>query len=333
VNEVQLPYVIHGRLMEAVHVTGYTMGRACVSLEYLLEDDRWKTLGDGFEDIDRFLETIDLSQFKIAVDKRKKLAKKLGELQATQRATAKALGVTKSTVNRDLQPVPSGTKESVASDIGIPEKETVPDGTPAPPPVLSMAGEDAVRKLERSTKLPKERDPDVEIPDGKYPIIYVDPPWKYTSGDQHTDTTQETVIGTHYPSLTIAELCALPVKDLAHTDAVMFMWVTSPLLEEAFDVIKAWGFDYKTSMVWDKVRHNVGNYVSVRHEFILICARGTAPKVAHLVDSVYEEERTVHSRKPAYFRNLMDELFPDGPRIELFAREKCEGWDSWGDEL
>ena len=113
----------------------------------------------------------------------------------------------------------------------------------------------------------------------------------------------------------------------------MFLWVTSPLLEEAFDIIQAWGFKYKASMVWDKVKHNVGNYVSVRHELLLICTKGTAPKVPRLVDSVYEEARTEHSKKPAYFRNLIDELYPSGKRIELFARDHFDGWDVWGNEV
>ncbi len=167
----------------------------------------------------------------------------------------------------------------------------------------------------------------------KYAVIYADPPWQYTSGDQHSTEEQDTVLGDHYPSMSIGQLCDLPVKQMAATDAVLFMWVTSPTLEEAFQVINAWGFDYKASMVWDKVSHNVGNYVSVRHEMLLICKRGQPPKVPKLVDSVYEEERTVHSRKPAYFHELIDELYPSGRRIELFAREEREGWEAYGNEV
>ena len=167
----------------------------------------------------------------------------------------------------------------------------------------------------------------------KYSIIYADPPWKYTSGDQHTHEEQETVLGTHYPSMTITELCKLPVKQMAYENAVLFLWVTSPLLEEAFEIISAWGFNYKTSMVWDKVAHNVGNYVSVRHEFLLICAKGTPPSPTKLVDSVYSEDRSEHSRKPQYFRDLIDDIYPTGKRVELFARgELPEHWDSWGNE-
>ena len=167
----------------------------------------------------------------------------------------------------------------------------------------------------------------------KYSIVYADPPWQYTSGDQHTFKTQRKVLGDHYPSMSLKEICNMPVSKMAAENSLLFMWVTSPLLEESFSVIRAWGFEYKTSMVWDKVKHNVGNYVSVRHEFLLIAARGTAPKPEQLVDSVYEEERTEHSRKPEYFRDFIDKIYPSGSRIELFARgELPEHWDSWGNE-
>jgi N6-adenosine-specific RNA methylase IME4 len=170
-------------------------------------------------------------------------------------------------------------------------------------------------------------------PEGKYRIFYADPPWEYTSGDQHATEEQATVLGTHYPSMTIADLCALDIKSMAEENAVLFLWVTSPLLDESFEVIKAWGFEYKASMVWDKVKHNVGHYVSVRHEFILICTKGSCkPDIAKLYDSVLTIERTEHSRKPEEVRAIIDEIYPYGKRVELFARVKAEGWDSWGNE-
>ena len=86
-------------------------------------------------------------------------------------------------------------------------------------------------------------------------------------------------------------------------------------------------------MVWDKVAHNVGHYVSVRHELLLICTKGQPPKVPKLVDSVYVEERSEHSKKPEYFRDLIDELYPTGKRIELFARDTADNWDCWGNEV
>jgi len=176
----------------------------------------------------------------------------------------------------------------------------------------------------------------ISLPDDKYSVIYADPPWKYTSGDQHTDTTQETVIGSHYQSMTISELCDLPVVDLATDNAVLFLWVTSPLLDESFSIIDAWGFEYKTSIVWDKVKHNVGNYVSVRHEFLLICTRGSftpTMEALKLEDSVQVIERTKHSEKPEEFRSIIETLYPGEKYIELFARKQAPGWDSWGDEI
>jgi N6-adenosine-specific RNA methylase IME4 len=167
----------------------------------------------------------------------------------------------------------------------------------------------------------------------KYAVVYADPPWQYSSGDQHGTEEQETVLEDHYPSMALDEICSLPQAKLAATDCVLFLWATSPTLEEAFEVINAWGFKYKTSMIWDKVAHNVGHYVSVRHEILLIATKGQPPKVPKLVDSVYEEERTEHSRKPAYFRQLIEELYSDGKRLELFCRGPADdGWDVWGNE-
>ena len=185
------------------------------------------------------------------------------------------------------------------------------------------------RSLNRSTITP-------ELPDGKYRIIYADPPWFYTDHPQHSEEgiDQKTILETHYEPMTDDELCALKVIDIAGDNAVMFLWTTSPLLERTFPIIEAWGFKYKTSMIWDKVLHNVGYYVSVRHVFLLICTKGTClPDVPKLMDSVYSGERTEHSAKPEYFRNLIDELYPDGKRVELFARSKHDNWDSWGNEV
>ena len=169
-----------------------------------------------------------------------------------------------------------------------------------------------------------------EFPSDKYRIVYADPPWKY--GDQLTENYGSTKF--HYPSMTISELCALPVKDLAEENAVLFLWVTSPILPEAFDVIRAWGFAYKSSFVWDKIKHNMGHYNSVRHEFLLICTRGSClPDSRKLTDSVQSIERSEkHSQKPVEFRAIIEEMYTVGKKIELFAREKTAGWDTWGNE-
>ncbi len=98
----ETPNTVHGRLLEAVHISGYSFERACSELEWLLEEDRWQQIGGGFDDINAFLSTIDLSEFRIAIDQRKKLAKRLQEIEASQRATAKMLGVDEGTIRGDL---------------------------------------------------------------------------------------------------------------------------------------------------------------------------------------------------------------------------------------
>lgn len=175
-----------------------------------------------------------------------------------------------------------------------------------------------------------EKEEAPELPDGKYRIIYADPPWKYS--DTLVDGYGPAEF--HYPPMTTTELCELPIKELADDNAVLFLWVTSPLLEDSFKIIKAWGFEYKSSFVWDKIKHNYGHYNSVRHEFLLVCTKGSCtPDVPQLFDSVQSIERTDrHSEKPEEFRTIIDTLYTRGRRIELFAREQVEGWEAWGNE-
>ena len=172
---------------------------------------------------------------------------------------------------------------------------------------------------------------------GRYRVIYADPPWKYN--DQlaiSNDGANESYgpADAHYPQMSIDELCALDVKAIAEDDAVLFIWVTSPLLESSFSVIEAWGFKYKASFVWDKVKHNMGHYNSVRHEFLLVATRGTClPDESKLFNSVQRIERTKkHSEKPEGFRQIIDTLYTRGERIELFARASHAGWSVWGNE-
>lgn len=174
-------------------------------------------------------------------------------------------------------------------------------------------------------------------PSGKYRIIYADPPWRYNDRMEISRDGLGESYGpaeAHYPAMSISELCDLPVKDLAEDDAVLFLWVTSPLLEESFRIIRAWGFKYKASFIWDKVKHNMGHYNSVRHELLLICTRGSCtPDVKRLFDSVQSIERTDrHSEKPEEFRTIIDTIYTRGERIELFARKASEGWAAWGNE-
>ena len=131
------------------------------------------------------------------------------------------------------------------------------------------------------------------------------------------------------------ELSAMPIRAMVDEDAVLFLWVTSPFLEDSFALIKAWGFTYKTSFVWDKIKHNMGHYNSVRHEFLLVCTRGSCtPDAKELFDSVQSIERTTHSAKPERFREIIDTLYLHGKKLELFRRgDVPAGWSVWGNEV
>ena len=188
----------------------------------------------------------------------------------------------------------------------------------------------SMRDAERLTRKAETAEAAV-IPSGKYRVIYADPPWKY--GDGLTENYGGTQY--HYPSMSIDDLCAMPIKDIAEDNAVLFMWVTSPLLEECFPIIRAWGFKYKSSFVWDKIKHNMGHYNSVRHEFLLVCTRGSCtPDEKTLIDSVQSIERTnKHSEKPEEFRRIIETIYKHGSKLELFARQNHEGWFIYGNQL
>ena len=124
------PNVEYGRLLEQMHFVGYSMGRAFITLKSLLAEDKWKTVGEGFDDIDKFTRSLNFSQFNILVEERRDIVKLLSEKRATQRAIAGALGVDASTVNRDLKPVASATKQA---EIAPNKDDFVASATPGEP--------------------------------------------------------------------------------------------------------------------------------------------------------------------------------------------------------
>lgn len=171
------------------------------------------------------------------------------------------------------------------------------------------------------------------LPAGKHRVIYADPPWKY--GDERAGLEKaDTAAAAQYPTMPTNDICALDIKSIAADDAVLFMWATFPLLEDALRVVSAWGFDYKTAFVWDKQRSNIGNYHDARAELLMIAVRGSCPiEIDTRPKQVQSIARGKHSAKPEEFRALIDVLYPTGPRIELFRRgEAPAGWKVWGNE-
>ena len=192
----------------------------------------------------------------------------------------------------------------------------------------------ASREELRREKRQRDEAIEVELPDepGKYRVIYADPPWKY--GDERGTVAAGGAVA-QYPLMSIESLCKMDVALLAAKDAVLFMWVTVPLADEALEVVDAWGFEYKTQLVWDKQRPFYGNYSHVQHELLYICTKGscTPAKGVDLPHSIVSIKRTKHSAKPHEFYDLIETLYPRGKKIELFARNEREGWDCWGNEV
>lgn len=145
---------------------------------------------------------------------------------------------------------------------------------------MKKAKKKAERKkaIEEATSKPKTSSHvDIFKTDKKYRVIYADPPWAY---NDKQDTEKLGGAVKHYPTMPLEEICGLPVP--TEKNAVLFLWTTSPMLEDAFKVINAWGFKYKSSFIWDKVSHAMGHYNSVRHEFLLVCVKGNCtPDVTH----------------------------------------------------
>lgn len=170
------------------------------------------------------------------------------------------------------------------------------------------------------------------LPEDKFRVIYADPPWAYNDARQTGDNRETTGVDAHYASMPLEDIKAMDVKSLAAPDSVLLMWGVFPLLPEVLEVIEAWGFKYKTAFVWDKERTNFGSYHDARAEILLIGTRGSCtPEIDQKEKQVQSFPRTKHSAKPEEWRNLIDRLWPSGPRIELFHRGTGpEGWTTWG---
>lgn len=167
----------------------------------------------------------------------------------------------------------------------------------------------------------------------KYQIIYADPPWKYK------ENWGNGAVHHHYKSLSIDELKALPVGGLADVDCHLYLWVTNPFIQEGLDLIKAWGFEYKQIITWVKIskdgatRMGLGYYFRGTTEHCLFAVKGKLPRINKSIKNILFAEHAKHSRKPDIFRDIIVAHSGDRERVELFARQKIKGWDSWGNEV
>jgi len=167
---------------------------------------------------------------------------------------------------------------------------------------------------------------DLTAQGSKYRTIYVDPPWPYTNRATRAAATN------HYRTMSLDEISALPVVDVAMPEAHLHLWTTNAFLRDALDVMGRWGFEYKSCFVWVKPEMGIGNYWRVSHEFLLFGLRGRLPFQNRAAKSWMELSRGQHSRKPDQVRDLIESVSPL-PRLELFGRRRIEGWSVVGNQI
>jgi len=192
---------------------------------------------------------------------------------------------------------------------------------------LPLSRRAALVRIER-VRHPASDAPEMDATGQRYGLIYADPPWPMPTGVE--DRSMER----HYPAMTVEAICGMDVAGIAKDDALLYLWAISTHLHDAFHVIEAWGFEYVSSMVWIKDRPGTGWWVRHQHEYLLIARRGSwsPPPFAMRRSSVIEAPRTEHSAKPESVAEMLEELWPGVPRIELFSRTPRPGWAVVGDE-
>jgi N6-adenosine-specific RNA methylase IME4 len=323
----ETPTTVHGRLLEAVHIAGYTFERAKDEFKWLLAYDRWRTVGSGFDDIDVFVASIDWSEFRIAVAERRDIAKLLETARATQRATARMLGVDESTVRADLgkrsagNPAPMGDK--------APETKALEaDSAGNPAPEWFQGDIDPAKSARRQARLrtrqeihaDDERRVAALVPVmGKFKSLVIDPPWDYEWLSLAGRAKPR------YATMTHDELLALDVQQWAEDGCHLYLWTTNNFMTRAVELMARWGFQHKTILTWVKPRWGLGSYFRNSTEHVLFGVRGDLRTRSDSIATHFEAPVLEHSEKPQIFYDIVGKAsyLPCG---EAFQRKPREGF-------
>lgn len=171
---------------------------------------------------------------------------------------------------------------------------------------------------------------EIKLPNKKYKLIYVDPPWEY----RNKNTGGSNIISgasAKYPTMSLEEIKNIPISNIAMDDSCIFIWATTPLLPEAIEVLKSWGYTYKTSIYWNKISLGMGFWFRGQVEICLFGIRGNIKTFRCQHANFIESKTNKHSQKPYEMYTILESLNLN-PKIELFARDKREGWDVFGNE-
>jgi N6-adenosine-specific RNA methylase IME4 len=204
--------------------------------------------------------------------------------------------------------------------------------------------EDAARPFKKTSKA-AAKDAGL-FDDDKFTLVYADPPWKFEN-----TTTPNRRAENQYPTMSTVDICALrdgsgrPIQDILAKNAVLFLWTTSSKIEEALQVVNAWGFAYQTQIIWDKEKQGLGHYARQEHEILTIATKGqpgtptpkdrppsvlTITKLQKWLGVHPQKVKLQHSEKPAEFRLMIERMYRKAVRIELFARHAAKGWSRYG---
>jgi len=257
----------------------------------------------------------------------------------SQADAAKMLNVSRESVNKAKAVRDHGVRElhekvekgevavSVASKIAkLPEstqREILKDERP----------EQAIKKVARAEKEKALAEKTISVSLAsearRYGVVYADPPWRF---ETFSENGMDRSADNHYPTMDLEAIKALPIP--AAADSVLYLWATAPMLPEALEVMQAWGFTYKSHAVWSKDRAGTGYWFRNKHELLLVGTRGNVPAPAPgtQLPSILESPLGRHSEKPALFAEMIEQLFPNTPKIELFCRSPRAGWAAYGNE-
>ncbi len=352
-NGVQIPIDVdeEGNILD-----GHHRARICqeLGIDYLKN----VRLGLTEEEKIEFALRINLNRRHLTREQRQELALKLRQWGWSYPRIGEALGVDHATVINDIK------RTCENSQVNLPARTVGKDGKERPAtrpqpitiPVFSQKQEEKVQEIIQAAKSGDEkaqklvealdkgqttvhaaykkltaREP-VEpppLPEEKYDLIYADPPWRYEFSE-----TNMRAVENQYPTMSLEEICSLDIQSITADNAILFLWATNPKLEEALQVIKSWGFVYRTNMVWVKDKIGMGYYARQKHELLLIAKKGNypAPEESARPESVIFAPRAEHSKKPESVYELIEKMYPFAKKVELFARNKREGWSIWGAE-
>jgi N6-adenosine-specific RNA methylase IME4 len=329
VNDAAEANQAYGALTEGLYLASFTFERAMGRVLSLMKGDEWRRVGAGFDDVNDFIRSLQFDRFKVLAEQRKEFTARVKELQpeVSNRAIANALGVHHDTIDRAVR---GGNPPPGPQYAG----ETWMEFGGNPPHSAADGRHDAARINARDTREERRQEKLLSIAQaarlsGLHSVIYADPPWEDDFG------FNDRAVDDRYPTMKLEAIKALPVTEISTPDAVLYLWALPHMAPTAIEVMSAWGFDYRTEIIWDKGEIGLGEWARNRHENLLIGRRGAfpPPPTASRSSSVISAPRGEHSAKPDVFAEMVERWYPESAKMELFRRGAPRpGWAAWGNE-